>query len=126
MEQPARQARVPARHLDVSRSLAIGACAAAFAADPQAGGPVRRWVLKAAQTESRISTHEPREPSMRRLLESSKRNVVVLTVVALGAVALLAVSSIVVASHELTKSADRQVQTTAAGSSVVIGPETSN
>jgi PAS domain S-box-containing protein len=50
----------------------------------------------------------------------------VLTAVALGAVALLAVSSIVVASHELTKSADKQVQTTAAVSSIVIGQQTSN
>jgi hypothetical protein len=58
---------------------------------------------------------------MRRLLVSPRRSVVVLTVVALGAVALLAVSSIVVASHELTKSVDKQVRTTAAVSSVVIG-----
>jgi two-component system, sensor histidine kinase and response regulator len=60
------------------------------------------------------------------LLVSPKRSVVVLTVVALAAVALLAVSSIVVASHELTKSVDKQVRTTAAVSSVVIGQQTSN
>jgi len=63
---------------------------------------------------------------MRRLIESPKRCVVMLTVVALSAVALLAVSSIVVASHELTKSADKQLKTTAAVSSVVIGEQTSN
>jgi len=63
---------------------------------------------------------------MRRLLASPKRSVVVLTVVALVAIALLAISSIVVASREVTKSVDKQVQATAAVSSVVIAQQTSN
>jgi diguanylate cyclase (GGDEF)-like protein/PAS domain S-box-containing protein len=57
---------------------------------------------------------------------SPRRSVVVLTVAALGAVALLAVSSIVVASHEQTRVVDKQVRTTAAVSSVVIGQQTSD
>jgi two-component system sensor histidine kinase/response regulator len=67
-----------------------------------------------------------RESSMRRWLVSPKRSVVVLTVVALGTVALLAASSIVVASREQTSVVDKQVRTTAAVSAVVIGQQTSN
>jgi PAS domain S-box-containing protein len=57
---------------------------------------------------------------------SSLRNVVVLTVVALLPVALLAVSSIVLASNQVTSVVNKQVQTTAAVSSVVIGQQTTD
>ena len=49
-----------------------------------------------------------------------------LTVVALAPVALLAVSSIVLASNQVTSVVNEQVQTTAAVSSVVIGEQTAN
>jgi PAS domain S-box-containing protein len=60
------------------------------------------------------------------LLVSPRRSVALLTVVALGAIALLAVSSLVVASNQLTKVVDRQVRTTAAVSSVVIAQKTTD
>jgi hypothetical protein len=50
----------------------------------------------------------------------------VLTVVALAAIALLPASSIVVASNQVTSVVDKQVQTTAAVSSVVIGKQTAD
>jgi PAS domain S-box-containing protein len=52
--------------------------------------------------------------------------VVLLSLVALLPVALLAVSSIALASREVTKDINKQVQTTAAVSSVVIGSQTSD
>jgi PAS domain S-box-containing protein len=62
-------------------------------------------------------------PPARRLLVSPRRSVALLTAVALAAVALLAVSSIVLASNAVTKVADKQVHSTAAVSSVVIGQQ---
>jgi signal transduction histidine kinase len=50
----------------------------------------------------------------------------VLTIIALVPVALLAVSSIILASDQVTRVVNKRVQTTAAVSSVVIGQETSN
>jgi len=52
--------------------------------------------------------------------------VLLLTVVALAAVALLAVSSIVLASDQVTSVVDKQVRTTAAVSSVAIGQQTTD
>jgi diguanylate cyclase (GGDEF)-like protein/PAS domain S-box-containing protein len=60
------------------------------------------------------------------MLASPRRNVLVLSVVALGAVAMLAVSAIAVASRQQTDVVERQVRTTAAVSAVVIGEQTSN
>jgi hypothetical protein len=53
-----------------------------------------------------------------------KRSVAWLTAVALAAVALLAVSSIVLSSNQVTRVVNKQVQTAAAVSSVVIGEQT--
>jgi PAS domain S-box-containing protein len=60
-----------------------------------------------------------RRPALR-----ASRNIVVLTLVALLPVGLLAASSIVLATHQIDRDADRQVQTTAAVSAVVVGQET--
>jgi PAS domain S-box-containing protein len=57
---------------------------------------------------------------------SALRNMVLLSLVALVPVALLATSSIVLASRQVTSEVDRQVQTTASVSSVVIGQQTSD
>jgi Cache domain len=67
---------------------------------------------------------ENRGPPVRRLLASPRRSVFLLTVVALAVVALLAVSSIVLASDQVTSVVDKQVRTTAAVSSVTIGQQT--
>jgi hypothetical protein len=57
---------------------------------------------------------------------SPRRSVALLTVVALAAVALLAVSSIVLASNTVTRVVNKQVQTTAAVSAVVVGKQTAD
>ncbi len=62
---------------------------------------------------------------MRRTLKSPKRGLFVLTVVALGAICLLAVSSIMLASNQVRTSVNRRVQATVAVSAVVIGQQTS-
>jgi two-component system, sensor histidine kinase and response regulator len=54
------------------------------------------------------------------------RNAVLLTVVALLPVGLLAVSSIALASKQVTSDVDKQVQTTAAVSAVVMGQQAAN
>jgi hypothetical protein len=54
-------------------------------------------------------------------LPSSVRNVVLLTMVTLLPVALLAAGSIELASNQVTSDVNKQVQTTAAVSAVVIG-----
>jgi two-component system sensor histidine kinase/response regulator len=56
----------------------------------------------------------------------SLRNAVLLTVVALLPVGLLAVSSIALASKQVTSDVDKQVQTTAAVSAVVMGQQAAN
>jgi diguanylate cyclase (GGDEF)-like protein/PAS domain S-box-containing protein len=61
-----------------------------------------------------------------RTLPSSVRNVVLLTMVALLPVGLLAASSIELASNQVTSDVNKQVQTTAAVSAVVIGQTTTN
>jgi PAS domain S-box-containing protein len=61
-----------------------------------------------------------------RASRASLRNVALLTVVALLPVGLLAASSIAIASHEVTRVVDKQVQTTAAVSAVVVSETTSN
>jgi PAS domain S-box-containing protein len=63
-------------------------------------------------------------PTARRLMSSPRRSVALLTVVALAAVALLAISSIVLASNQVTTVVNKQVQTTAAVSAVVISKQT--
>jgi diguanylate cyclase (GGDEF)-like protein/PAS domain S-box-containing protein len=63
---------------------------------------------------------------MGRSRTSPLRNVVVLTVVALLPVGLLAVSSIVLASNQVTGDVNKQVRTTAAVSAVVIGQKTTD
>ena len=63
---------------------------------------------------------------MRFLPSAARRSAVLLTVVALAAVALLAASSIVLASRQVTRAVNKQVQTTAAVSSVVIAQQTSD
>jgi PAS domain S-box-containing protein len=60
------------------------------------------------------------------MMSSPRRSVALLTVVALAAVALLAISSIVLASNQVTTVVNKQVQTTAAVSAVVIGKQTSD
>jgi PAS domain S-box-containing protein len=60
------------------------------------------------------------------LLTSPRRSVISLTVVALAAIILLAAVSIVVASNQVTGVVDKQVRTTAAVSSVVIGRQTAD
>jgi diguanylate cyclase (GGDEF)-like protein/PAS domain S-box-containing protein len=60
-------------------------------------------------------------PSVRRLLVSPRRSVALLTAVASTAVALLAVSSILLASNTVTQVANRQLNSTAAVSAVIIG-----
>ena len=57
------------------------------------------------------------------MLASPGRSVMLLSVVALAAVVMLAASSIVLASDQVTRVVDKQVQTTAAVSSVVVGNE---
>jgi two-component system sensor histidine kinase/response regulator len=56
----------------------------------------------------------------------SLRNAALLTVVALLPVGLLAVSSIALASKQVTSDVDKQVQTTAAVSAVVMGQQAAN
>jgi PAS domain S-box-containing protein len=63
---------------------------------------------------------------VRRFLASPTRSVFLLTVVALAVVALLAVSSIVLALNQVTSVVDRQVRTTAAVSSATIGRQTAD
>jgi PAS domain S-box-containing protein len=67
-----------------------------------------------------------RAPTVRRLMSSPRRSVALLTVVALAAVALLAISSIVLASNQVTTVVNKQVQTTAAVSAVVISKQTAD
>jgi PAS domain S-box-containing protein len=62
-------------------------------------------------------------PSLRRLRVSPGRNAALLAVVALGAVGLLAVGSIVLAASTVTAVVNRQVRSTAAVSAVVIGQQ---
>ena len=62
----------------------------------------------------------------RRSTPSSVRTIALLTLVALVPVGLLAASSIVLASHEVTKQVDKQVQSTAAVSAVVVGQQTTD
>jgi len=62
---------------------------------------------------------------MRRASRSSRRYVALLTVLALLPVALLAASSIVLASRQVTGEVNRRVQATAAVSSVFAGEQTS-
>jgi PAS domain S-box-containing protein len=64
--------------------------------------------------------------SVSRSPTSALPNTVLLSLVALLPVALLATGSIVLASRQVTSEVDKQVQTTAAVSSVVIGQQTSN
>jgi diguanylate cyclase (GGDEF)-like protein/PAS domain S-box-containing protein len=73
-----------------------------------------------------ISGAQSPETGMSWMLASPRRNVLLLSVVALGAVAALAISAIAVASRQQTAVVDRQVRTTAAVSAVVIGEQTSN
>jgi PAS domain S-box-containing protein len=63
---------------------------------------------------------------MRHHSESPLRNVVLLTVVALLPVGLLATSSIILASRQVTRVVNRQVETTSAVSAVVIGQQTTD
>jgi len=63
--------------------------------------------------------------SMSRASRSSWRYVALLTVLALLPVALLAASSIVLASRQVTGEVNRRVQATAAVSSVFVGEQTS-
>jgi PAS domain S-box-containing protein len=63
---------------------------------------------------------------MTRARHSPLRNAVLLVIVALLPIGLLAASSILLASRQITNVVDKQVQTTAAVSAVVIGEQTSN
>src|SRR5277367_6640687 len=63
---------------------------------------------------------------MSRSTSAPLRNVVLLTVAALLPVGLLAASSIALSSRQVTSVVNKQVETTAAVSAVVIAQQTSN
>jgi hypothetical protein len=67
-----------------------------------------------------------RKPSLSGPTPSSTRTIAALTLVALLPVALLAASSIILASRQVTNVVNKQVETTAAVSAVVIGEKTNN
>jgi diguanylate cyclase (GGDEF)-like protein/PAS domain S-box-containing protein len=70
-----------------------------------------------------LRSSETRTPKLSRSVASSVRNMVSLAVLALLPVVLLAASSIRLASKEVSSEVDKQVQTTAAISAVVIGQQ---
>jgi PAS domain S-box-containing protein len=73
-----------------------------------------------------VKLSEPGKHPMERSRPSSFRNAALLTLSALVPISLLAASCIVLASDQVTTVINKQVQTTASVSSLVIGEQTSN